>query len=273
MGISYAAAKGQPHLVPSGSAPTFAADVGEIVDWLQAGRTARRLTTYAGLLTATGMADNDLAVCDNVDGAYFKYDDSVAKWIMCGTAIFASSGARASAIAAPVQGMRTKLMTTGAIEEYFELYNASTNPAGTIAAGWYPVGGIMPALEVTDTANQTVSALAVITAWATEEYRRVLPSLVAGVFTVPAGLGGRYSLAGYLKTVAGSGIGSYLELRKGATTIVAASDGSSSSNGAFLSVHAEIVLAVTDTISMAAFRTSSGVVTSRRMSIRYLGPA
>jgi hypothetical protein len=149
------------------------------------------------------------------------------------------------------------------------VYDSGVNPAGTGVAGWYPVAGELPILIVTDTASQTVSTLAVITAWGTEEHRRTLPVLASGVFTVPSGLNGRYSICAAVQTAAGSGVGSYLELRKGASAIVSASDGNSSANGAFLSVACEIVLAAGDTISVAAQRTAISRSTIRLRTLRW----
>lgn len=57
------------------------------------------------------------------------------------TMVFASSAARTTALAAPSQGMVSWLNDSGTAWQYFELYNASTNPGGASAAGWYPLAG------------------------------------------------------------------------------------------------------------------------------------
>lgn len=54
--------------------------------------------------------------------------------------VFASSAARAAALPAPSQGMVSFLSDSGTTWQYFELYNASTNPGGAKTAGWYPTG-------------------------------------------------------------------------------------------------------------------------------------
>jgi hypothetical protein len=55
--------------------------------------------------------------------------------------VFASAAERTTDLAAPSQGMVSFLFDTGTTWQYFELYNASTNPGGAKTAGWYPVGG------------------------------------------------------------------------------------------------------------------------------------
>jgi hypothetical protein len=57
------------------------------------------------------------------------------------TMVFGSSAARTAALAAPSQGMVSWLNDSGTAWQYFELYNASTNPGGASAAGWYPISG------------------------------------------------------------------------------------------------------------------------------------
>ena len=57
------------------------------------------------------------------------------------TMVFASSAARTTALAAPSQGMVSWLNDSGTAWQYFELYNASSNPGGAVAAGWYPMPG------------------------------------------------------------------------------------------------------------------------------------
>ena len=57
------------------------------------------------------------------------------------TMVFATAAARTTALAAPSQGMVSWLNDSGTAWQYFELYNASTNPGGASAAGWYPISG------------------------------------------------------------------------------------------------------------------------------------
>ena len=55
--------------------------------------------------------------------------------------VFATSAARTTALASPSQGMTAWLNDSGCAFQYYELYNASTNPAGASTAGWYPMSG------------------------------------------------------------------------------------------------------------------------------------
>jgi hypothetical protein len=56
------------------------------------------------------------------------------------TMVFASAAERTTELAAPSQGMLSFLNDSGTTWQYFELYNASTNPGGAKTAGWYPTG-------------------------------------------------------------------------------------------------------------------------------------
>jgi len=54
--------------------------------------------------------------------------------------VFASAAARTTALASSSQGMVSFLNNSGTTWIYYGLYNASTNPGGALAAGWYPTG-------------------------------------------------------------------------------------------------------------------------------------
>jgi hypothetical protein len=54
--------------------------------------------------------------------------------------VFSSAAERTTDLAAPSQGMLSFLSDSGTTWQYFELYNASTNPGGAKTAGWYPTG-------------------------------------------------------------------------------------------------------------------------------------
>lgn len=98
--------KDEPQAIPTGSAPTFAADISEFSSWLADGRTYRRAATQAALIALTGMDDNDLGIVDNIDGGWFRYDGSVPIWQMHGLPRFATVAARDAAITVPRSGMR-----------------------------------------------------------------------------------------------------------------------------------------------------------------------
>jgi hypothetical protein len=55
--------------------------------------------------------------------------------------VFASAAERTSELTAPSQGMMSFLNDSGTTWQYYELYDASTNPGGAKTAGWYPTSG------------------------------------------------------------------------------------------------------------------------------------
>src|SRR6185369_5806930 len=70
--------------------------------------------------------------------------DSAMLTGLAGAPRLASSDAARNAIfPAPVQGNLVDRPDKGYIEIYLALYNASTNPSGANAAGWYPLPGTM----------------------------------------------------------------------------------------------------------------------------------
>lgn len=155
MTVDYTAAKDAARLIPSGSAPDFAGDVNTVIQWLQAGRSYRKVATHALLAAEADMADNDLAVIDNIDGAYWKYDSATPLWRMHGIARFADASARSTAIAAPVVGMLTRLADSGLVFEY----------NGT---SWLATNGVIIPSAAT---NGTVSATGVVTSTAQTSVR------------------------------------------------------------------------------------------------------
>jgi hypothetical protein len=54
---------------------------------------------------------------------------------------FASDAARTAALASPSQGMISYLTDSNSYWQYYETYNAGTNPGGASVAGWYPREG------------------------------------------------------------------------------------------------------------------------------------
>jgi hypothetical protein len=54
---------------------------------------------------------------------------------------FATSADRTTALPTPSQGMVSFLEDSGTTWQYYELYDASTNPGGAKTAGWYPTFG------------------------------------------------------------------------------------------------------------------------------------
>lgn len=52
--------------------------------------------------------------------------------------VFATTAARTSALASPTQGMVSYIENSNSYWQYYEAYNAATNPGGASVAGWYP---------------------------------------------------------------------------------------------------------------------------------------
>jgi hypothetical protein len=73
---------------------------------------------------------NEILTAANLQG--YAVDQSVM--------VFDTAAARTTALAAPSQGMVSFLEDSGTTWQYFDLYNASTNPGGAKTAGWYPTG-------------------------------------------------------------------------------------------------------------------------------------
>ncbi len=121
MTVDYNAAKGAGRLIPAGATPDFAGDVNELIQWLQKGRTYRRFANMAAMPGA-GVETLDLAMVDNIPGAWWKYDGTTAAWKMYGTAEFPTASARATAITAPALGMMSKVAT----EPFERRYNGTT---------------------------------------------------------------------------------------------------------------------------------------------------
>lgn len=55
--------------------------------------------------------------------------------------VFATTAARTSALASPTQGMVSYIENSNSYWQYYEAYNAATNPGGASVAGWYPQEG------------------------------------------------------------------------------------------------------------------------------------
>jgi hypothetical protein len=118
MGVDYTATKDAGRLIPTGSSPDFAGDVNTLIQWLQKGRSFRRVATYALLAAEVDMESDDIAQVDNIDGVFFKYDSSSALWIMHGIARHANAATRTISIATPAVGMLSRLTDTNTLWTY-----------------------------------------------------------------------------------------------------------------------------------------------------------
>lgn len=59
-----------------------------------------------------------------------------------------SDSERSTLFPSPVQGNAVLRPDKGYVEQYYALYNSSTNPSGATPAGWYPVSGALPYAKV-----------------------------------------------------------------------------------------------------------------------------
>lgn len=108
MGVAYTGDRGEPVVASSGNTPTFAGDMTSISEFFAA-RSLRRFSTVAALLASAGSELGDWAVAENAPGAYFAHTG--AGWFMHGVPRFADVAARNAALAAPVAGWRSRVVT------------------------------------------------------------------------------------------------------------------------------------------------------------------
>lgn len=76
-------------------------------------------------------ASGEVLTAANLQG--YAVDQSVMK--------FATTADRTTALATPTQGMTSWIDATTSSEQYYAIYNASTNVNGAKTAGWYPLSG------------------------------------------------------------------------------------------------------------------------------------
>ena len=82
----------------------------------------------------------------DTDGQELEYVRKSSGWrVISALGVTANSVAqRALIFPAPVQGDSVWRTDTGFQETYFTTYNITTNPGGTLVAGWYPTAGALP---------------------------------------------------------------------------------------------------------------------------------
>ena len=119
----------------------------------------KQFNTYASMIATTGTL-GDIAIAANVQNVYFQHDGT--SWRMVGTAAFADLASFNAAIAFPVTGMQRKLASQYFSEKYY-----ITPTDGVRVSGWYPVGGILPYVNLGMSApqNLTVSGGDVAVLW------------------------------------------------------------------------------------------------------------
>lgn len=81
-------------------------------------------------------------------GNLLLWDATSSRWLPIGVPAASSDSARNYFFPSPKQGDLCNRIDKGWTEGYFAAYSSS-NPAGAAPAGWYPVSGQMPYLEMT----------------------------------------------------------------------------------------------------------------------------
>lgn len=119
------------------------------------------LNTNVGVLTDQPIA---WAWCNSANTTVVVYDIRL-KAVKSLPPVVANANERDAKFMSPTQGLQVWRDDLGAVETYYGLYNASTNPGGRDSAGWYSTdraGGLVPIKPSTVTfigGTGTVSAL------------------------------------------------------------------------------------------------------------------
>jgi hypothetical protein len=133
-----------------------------------------------------------------------------------------SQAARDALYPSPVQGNKVFRNDKGYEEQYFALYNASTNVGGATPAGWYPVAGTLPVYQVVKNATNFTPtsgawfALSNTAHWTAVEADPTGVITYNGNFTV--GLTGWYEIFGAVWTDGGTGGPGIMQAKKNNTT-------------------------------------------------------
>ena len=142
---------------------------------------------------------------------------------------FATTAARTSALASPTQGMMSFISSSNSYWQYYELYNASTNPGGAATAGWYPAEGTVlfagkrnnTSLSIPNDTYTVVSFNTFACAGSTSntDTIQINSATIPSVFTVRQT--GWYAIGGSVRTPAWSstaGTSRALAINQGSTT-------------------------------------------------------
>ena len=192
------------------------------------------------------------------------------------TMVFASSAARTTALAAPSQGMVSWLNDSGTAWQYFELYNASSNPGGAVAAGWYamPGNGLFAATATKSSTNNVAESIGAsgfayteitdTVGWhnAVTNPDRITPT-IAGVYRVTASLYFAANVTGNRR----------LQILKNGSTVLESRTTGAVSSGANLS-HIVSMNGSSDYITLTSFQDSGGALTvTVAAAVEFLRPA
>jgi len=235
-----------------------------------------RPVDLAALNALTGIANGALASVQE-GGATFVYNGTA--WIQHTTAVFATASTRDSAYAKAggayrVAGAQVYRTDTGRIEQYFGLYNSSSNPQGASVAGWYPVSGKPIVGRLTTNTAQSSSASAntyVPMLWTTEvENSGMFNISNADRFTITQG--GLYFCTGRLR---GSATDFYASFSVSGTLIDKSTNGATSIG--IVSLNSILYLPAGSFITMNYARVGAGasgvIVGQCEFEIQYIGPS
>lgn len=143
---------------------SYAAQMATLATTTQAAldKRARKPADLAALAAYSGMTSGDLAIVAE-GGAIFRYNGTV--WVQTTPAVFASASARDTAYAKASAAYRLNTAQvirsdTGRLEQYFNLYNSSSQPQGAAVAGWYPIAGKPITARVITSTTQSTQATA-----------------------------------------------------------------------------------------------------------------
>jgi len=89
-------------------------------------------------------------------GNLMLFSQGLNRWIPQGVPNAASDTLRNTLYPSPTQGTQVNRTDKGWVEQYFTLFNATTNPVGANPAGWYPVAGLKPYAEFTASSGSAV---------------------------------------------------------------------------------------------------------------------
>lgn len=171
------------------------------------------LNTNQGVLTDQPIA---WAWCNSANTTVVVYDIRL-KGIKSTPPVVANANERDAKFMTPTQGLQVWRDDLGAVETYFGLYNASTNPGGRDAAGWYTTdrsGGLVPLRPTTVT---VVSGTATVTSLGQVNFTNATKLSLDGLL-VP----GTFKAYKFILHVAGSTAADiYFQYRQSGTDITA----------------------------------------------------
>jgi len=204
---------------------------------------------------------------------------------------FATTAARTSALASPSQGMMSFISSSNSYWQYYELYNASTNPGGAATAGWYPAEGTVlfagkrnnTSLSIPNDTYTVVSFNTFACAGSTSntDTIQINSATIPSVFTVRQT--GWYAIGGSVRTPAWSstaGTTRALAINQGSTTyststLIQATETDPTGIAGAINEASAYLLASGANIRMFIYQNSGGAATNNdtNFSIQFLRPA